>query len=163
MNELVILVVEDEPEVRAALLRDLEPLRPAARIVEAASVPDAHDALAEIVEDGDRLALVLADHLLPGETGVDLLVALAASPATAAGKRVLVTGQAGHADTIRAVNEADLDHYIAKPWSPDELVQVSIEALTDFVLEQRLDPLPYVQYLDAPRLLEAYAKRASDR
>lgn len=163
MNELVVLVVEDEPEVRDAVVRDLAPLAGAVRIESADDVADARAALADIAADGDRIALVLADHRLPGATGVDFLVELHRDPATDAARKVLVTGQADHADTIRAVNDAGLDHYIAKPWTPEELVAVSRAALTDYVLDTRIDPLPYVRHLDGPRLLEAYARRAGDR
>ena len=59
---------------------------------------------------------------------------------TRAARRVLVTGQAGHEDTIRAINEAELDHYVAKPWDPEEFRAVVREQLTDFVLT-KLDVL----------------------
>lgn len=163
MNRLAVLIVEDEPEVRAALVRDLESLAGTLRIETADDVDDAHAALAEIVADGDRLALVLADHRLPGTTGVDFLIELTGDPATAATHKVLVTGQADHADTIRAVNEAGLDRYIAKPWTREELVSVTIGAVTDYIIAERVDPLPYVRDLDGPRLLDAYGRRASDR
>ena len=76
---LAILVIEDEPEVREALERDLESFADTVRIEPAEDVADAREVLAEIAEDGDLLALVLADHRLPGETGVDFLVELAGS------------------------------------------------------------------------------------
>ncbi|MDY7100862.1 MAG: response regulator [Actinomycetota bacterium] len=163
MNELVVLVVEDEPEVRDAVVRDLAPLADAVRIEAADDVEDARAALADVTGDGDRVALVLADHRLPGATGVDFLVELHRDPATASARKVLVTGQADQSDTIRAVNDADLDHYIAKPWAAEDLVAVAKNALTDYVIEARIDPLPYVRSLDGPRLLEAYARRAGDR
>ncbi len=122
MNRLAVLIVEDEPEVRDALVRDLEPLADTLRIETADDVPDARAALSDIAADGDRLAFVLADHRLPGTTGVDFLVELSAEHATQATRKVLVTGQADHADTIRAVNDAGLDHYIAKPWNPSDLI-----------------------------------------
>jgi two-component system chemotaxis response regulator CheY len=31
-------------------------------------------------------------------------------------RKILLTGQANHADTIRAVNEAHIDNYFEKPW-----------------------------------------------
>ena len=76
---------------------------------------------------------------------------------------MLVTGQADHADTIRAVNDAGLDHYIAKPWDPSDLTSVTINAVTDYILAEGIDPLPYVRDLDGARLLDAYARRAADR
>ena len=163
MNRLAVLIVEDEPEVRDALARDLEPLSGTLRVETADDVDDGRAALREIVADGARLALVLADHRLPGTTGVDFLVELNADPDTAATRKVLVTGQADHADTIRAVNEAGLDHYIAKPWDPEQLMAVTVAAVTDYIIAEGIDPLPYVRDLDGPRLLEAYAQRASDR
>ena len=163
MNRLAVLIVEDEPEVRDALRRDLESLADTLRLETADSVDDARAALDDVAADGDQLALVLADHRLPGTTGVDFLVELNADPGSATTRKVLVTGQADHADTIRAVNEAGLDHYIAKPWDPADLVAVTVAAVTDYIIATGIDPLPYVRDLDGPRLLEAYANRAADR
>lgn len=159
MHELTVLVIEDEDDVRDALLRDLEPFADAIRIEAAASVADAREAVDEIDADGDVLGLVLADHRLPGESGVDYLVELESRDGGARIRKVLVTGQANQADTIRAVNDADLDHYIAKPWTASELHDVVRDELTSFVLSSDLELLPFVKILDGPRLLEAYAKR----
>ncbi len=161
MGDLVILVVEDEPEVRAAIVRDLEPLTAngAIRVDAAESVDDAEDALREAREADDQVGLLLADHRLPGRTGVDLLVTLHDDPASRPIRKVLITGQAGHDDTIRAINRAGLDRYIAKPWRPDDLRAVAVAQLTDFVLDAGLDPLPYLSVLDAARLLDADVTR----
>jgi two-component system chemotaxis response regulator CheY len=158
MSELVILVVEDEPEVRAAIVRDLAPLTSHIRIDEAESVDDALAALDEARELGDAVGLILADHRLPGRSGVDLLVSLHHDEATAAIRKVLITGQASHGDTIRAVNDAALDHYIAKPWAPEDLLATTIEQLTTYVIASGIDPLRYASVLDGPRLFEAYSK-----
>jgi two-component system, OmpR family, phosphate regulon response regulator PhoB len=150
---LTVLVLEDEPEVREALVRDLEPFAATVRIEAAQDVPDAWSVIDEVDREGDRLALVLADHRLPGTSGVDLLVALLDDARTAGARKVLVTGQADQQDTIRAVNEAGLDHYIAKPWDADELREVVRDQLTEHVLEHRLDPLPHLPALDTARAL----------
>ncbi len=163
MKRLAVLIVEDEAEVRDALRRDLESLAVTLRLETSDDVNDARAALDDIAADGDQLALVLADHRLPGTTGVDFLVELNSSPETASTRKVLVTGQADHADTIRAVNQADLDHYIAKPWDPADLVATVIGAVTDFIIAEGIDPLPFIRDLDGPRLLEAYRDRAADR
>lgn len=159
MGELLILVVEDEPEVRAAIVRDLAPIAGSIRIDEASDAEDAIAALAEATSAGDQVGLILADHRLPGRSGVDLLVSLHADPERRPIRKVLITGQAGHADTVRAINDAELDHYIAKPWDPDELMAISVRQLTDYIIDVGLDPLPYVNSLDGPRLVEAYAQR----
>ena len=150
---LAVLVLEDEPEVRGALVRDLAPLADAVRLEPAGDVEDARAALTEIAADGDVLAVVLADHRLPGTSGVDFLVELHAHGTTAEVRKVLVTGQADQDDTIRAVNEAGLVHYVAKPWDPQELIELTREQLTDFVLETGLDPLPHLRALEAERVM----------
>ncbi|WP_103062888.1 response regulator [Actinomyces qiguomingii] len=153
--KLAILVVEDEPEVRDAVVGDLSALADTLRIEPAEDADDAWEAVADIDDDGDLLALVLADHRMPGRTGVDMLVEMNDDSRTAAARKVLVTGQADQADTIRAVNEAGLDHYIAKPWDPVRLQQAVRDQLTDFVLEAGIDPLPHLRVLDRVRALEA--------
>jgi two-component system chemotaxis response regulator CheY len=159
VDDLLILVVEDEPEVRAEVVRDLS-FAATIRVEQADDVADARNAIDEITSAGDHLGLIVADHRLPGgESGVDLLVALEENPATRTTRTILLTGQAGHQDTIRAINDADLDHYFSKPWDPDELVSVGVRLLTDFVIEVGIDPLRYARDLDGPRLMEAFAKR----
>lgn len=159
MDELLILVVEDEPEVRGEVVRDLS-FAGTIRVEQADDVADARAALEEVERSGDRIGLIVADHRLPGfESGVDLLVSLEENPETRAIRTILLTGQAGHQDTIRAINDADLDHYFSKPWNPAELVEVATRLLTDYVIDAGIDPLRYVRELDGPRLMEAFAKR----
>ncbi|MFN2318655.1 MAG: response regulator [Dermatophilaceae bacterium] len=159
---LAVLILEDEPEVRDAVARDLDPFADVVRVEPAEDVPDARDVVAEIEGDGDVLALVLADHRLPGESGVDFLVELVGSSEHSTVRTVLVTGQAGHEDTIRAVNEAGLDHYIAKPWTAEELQGTVRHQLTEFVLTAGLDPLPHLRALEGARVMDA-VRRRSDR
>jgi CheY-like chemotaxis protein len=159
VDELLILVVEDEPEVRAEVVRDLESFAGTIRVEQADAVADARDAIDELERAGDHVGLIVADHRLPGgESGVDLLVSLKENPATRAIRTILLTGQAGHEDTIRAINDADLDYYFSKPWDPNELAAVAVRLLTDFVIDVGMDPLRYVRELDGPRLMAAFAK-----
>ncbi len=152
---LTILSLEDESDVREALERDLDMFWNKVRLEMADTVEDAWEALETIAADGDELALVLADHRLPGQTGVDFLVELARDDRFSAAKTVLVTGQADHEDTIRALNDAGLDHYIGKPWKAEEMVDVVRTQLTDYVLERGINPLPYLPVLDGVRVMEA--------
>ncbi len=152
--KLAILVLEDEPEVRDALMRDLATLMPTARIEPAEDVEDAWEVIREIQTDGDRLALALCDHRLPGTTGVDFLVDMAGHAPTVETRKVLVTGQADLDDTVRAINNAQLDHYIAKPWSAEELMSAARTQLTDYVEACGLSPIAYMKILDEQRALE---------
>lgn len=152
--KLAILVLEDEPEVRAALERDLLEFVPTVRIEPAEDVADAREVMEEIDEDGDVLALALCDHRMPGTTGVDFMVQMSQNAATAETRKVLVTGQADLEDTVRAVNQAHLDHFIAKPWQPEDLHEVVREQLTDYVIATGMNPLPHLEVLDQVRALD---------
>lgn len=162
MKQIVILCVEDEAEVRDAVLRDLTPFRSVLRVEAAENVEDARAVLAECKGEEDSVGLILCDHLMPGVRGVDFLVELQGNPDYAATRKVLITGQAGLEDTVRAVNEARLHHYIAKPWDAEELRKIVRDQLTTYVLETQEDVIPYVAVLDGPRLLEAVAARGHD-
>ncbi|MCH7228065.1 response regulator [Haloferula sp. A504] len=155
MNQIAILSIEDEPEVREAIRRDLRPFEKQFRIEVSEDISDAREAIAQIEQDGDRIGLVLADHRLPGETGVDFLTKLHADGSHYPVRKVLLTGQADQQDTIRAINEGGLHHYIAKPWEPETLVTIVRDELTEYVLRSEdIDAMPYVAILDGPRLLE---------
>lgn len=157
--QLAVLVLEDEPEVRDAIVRDLDPFGGTIRVEAAEDVTDAREVLGELQRDGDPLALVLADHRLPGTTGVDFLVELCLDDDHGRSRKVLVTGQADQQDTIRAVNEAGLDHYVTKPWDADELRTLVRHELTTYVLQQEIDPLPFLPGLDASRAMSALRDR----
>jgi two-component system chemotaxis response regulator CheY len=158
MNRLVILCIEDEDEVRDAVVRDLEDFEPAFVVEVAEDADDARQVVSDTIEAGDTVALVIADHRLPGMQGTDFLIELHSQPDTTSARKVLLTGQAGHEDTIRAINQANLHHYISKPWTGEELHSVVREQLTEFVLGEIDDVLPYVATLDGPKLLDRLAE-----
>ncbi|MDF7814043.1 response regulator [Hymenobacter sp. YC55] len=82
------------------------------------SGPEALKTLAELRTRVEPLALVLADQRMPEVEGVEMLTrALALFPEA---KRVLLTAYADTAVAIRAVNAAQLDYYLLKPWDPPE-------------------------------------------
>ena len=161
-QKIVILCVEDETEVREAMVRDLAPFADAFRIEAAEDVKDAEDVLQDCLDKNIQVGLVLCDHVMPGRTGVDFLVELHQQPETECIRKVLITGLAGQEDTIRAINDAKLDHYIEKPWSPDDFQAVVRHELTEFDLEEVDDLLPYVQSLDSARLSDAVSGRRAD-
>ena len=159
MTQIAILSIEDEPEVREAIRRDLRPFEGKFRIEAAEDIADAREAIRLIEDDGDEIGLILCDHRLPGTTGVDFLTEIHAQPERQSIRKVLVTGQAGHEDTIRAINDGGLHHYISKPWKSEILLEIVRAQLTEFVLESsEIDPMPYVAILDGPRLLDKISR-----
>jgi len=162
MKRIVIVCVEDEAEVREAVLRDLSPFKPLMRIEAAEDVEDAKAVLRECEVDEEPIGLILCDHLLPGTRGVDFLIELNNDPRYAATRKVLITGQAGLEDTIRAVNEAGLNHYIAKPWNVDDLQNVVRKELTEYVIQTEENLVPFIATLDGQRILEVIAASGHD-
>lgn len=161
MSKPLIVCVEDEREVLDALVRDLRPFTEAFQVEAAQTSDEAIRIIDRAEAAGDPVALVLADHIMPGMSGVDLLVQLTHRPGTISTRKVLVTAQAGQQDTIRAVNEAHLDYYIAKPWTKEQLQSVVRAQLTDFVIARADNLLPFIKTLNSPRLLEAIRARGA--
>jgi len=153
--KLAILCLEDEPAVLDAVVRDLAPFEELFLIEPVESVVEARRVISVLQEKGVPLALALCDHLLPGVSGTEFLVELNHSDATKATRKVLITAQAGLTDTIRAINDGNLNHFIAKPWQPGDLQKVVRDQLTSYLVATETNPLPYLALLDAQRLLEA--------
>jgi CheY-like chemotaxis protein len=157
-KQISILVVEDEPEVLDAIVRDISEFEETFPVEIADTAEEARELMKEILEEGGEIGLILCDHVLPGQNGVELMVDMQKDPATKKTRKVLITGQAGLDETVRAVNEADLKHYIAKPWKKKELVEITRKLLTDYVLEHLENPMAYMHILDSERIADEIRK-----
>ena len=119
MSRPVLLTVDDDPAVSRAVARDLRRrFGEDHRVVRAEDPQAALDALSELKERGEAVALLLVDHRMPGMTGVELLERAADLAPTA--KRVLLTAYADTEAAISAINDVGLDRYLLKPWDPPE-------------------------------------------
>lgn len=156
MKKLHILCIEDEPEVLDAILRDLEVFESSFSLQSAQDAKEAKELIDDMNPAQEAVALIFCDHILPGQRGIDLLTELHKQdlPQLQNTRKVLFTGQAGHDETIVAINEAGIHHYIAKPWDPTRLQETAKQLLTDYVIRQKLPPLPYMKVLDTRRLTE---------
>ncbi len=140
-NKPVILVVDDDAQVRAAVRRDMR-----ARydkeytIVAAASGEEAWATVSELKGRGAELAMILSDQRMPGMQGVDLLTK--AREIYEKSRRVLLTAYADVDAAVRALNEAQSDYYLYKPWHPPEerLYPVIDELLDDWQAERPAEP-----------------------
>ena len=115
----ILLSVDDDPAVGRALARDLRRrFGQRYRVVRAEDGPSALDALRELALRSEQVALLLADHRMPGMTGVDFLEQ--AMDIVPDARRVLLTAYADTDAALRAINDVDLDRYLLKPWDPPE-------------------------------------------
>ncbi len=154
-----MLCVDDEPEVLEAVERDLSPLENQFPLEIASSTSEAREVLKKIAEKGDELGIIFCDHVMPVETGVELLKSMEQDELWQKTRKVLLTGQASHEATIEAVNKGGLDHFVAKPWTQEELIYVAKEQLTEFIIRTDKDPMPYLASLDAAKLSAAVYRK----
>jgi thioredoxin reductase (NADPH) len=114
-----LLVVDDEPPVLRAVQRDLRGrFGEEYRVLRAGSGAEAEELMRELRRRGEALALVLADQRMPGMTGVELLES--ARVVFPKAKRALLTAYADTDAAIAAINRAQIDYYLQKPWDPPE-------------------------------------------
>ena len=119
MNKPVILVVDDDPQVLAAVRRDLRSrYRDSYAVLSASSGEEALDTVRELKARGDALAIVISDQRMPGIHGTEVLAQ--SRDIYPLARRVMLTAYSDVDAAIRAINVAHLDHYLSKPWDPPE-------------------------------------------
>ncbi|ADB49619.1 FAD-dependent oxidoreductase [Conexibacter woesei] len=115
----VILAVDDEPAVLAAVSRDLRRgFGERYRVMRTSSGPEALEVIGQVRARGEQVALLVADQRMPGMEGTDYLAR--ARELVPDAKRVLLTAYADTEAAIAAINEVALDYYLLKPWDPPE-------------------------------------------
>ncbi len=115
----VLLAVDDDPPVLAAVERDLrDRYAEHYQVMSAGSGDQALDLLRRLRLREDAVALLLVDQRMPGVTGTELLTASRELYPDA--RRVLLTAYADTDAAIRAINDAGVEYYLLKPWDPPE-------------------------------------------
>ncbi|EKO3407399.1 response regulator [Vibrio fluvialis] len=148
MEKLNIICVDDQREVLSAVLQDLEPLATWLNIEDCESAYEVLDLMDDLDAQGEHIALIISDHVMPGKTGVDLLTEVAEDSRFKGTKKVLLTGQATHTDTINAINAAGIDRYFEKPWNAKALVECVRSLVTEYVFERGMDYTEWHDHLD---------------
>jgi diguanylate cyclase (GGDEF)-like protein len=123
----VIVCVDDEEGVLRVLRAQLGArFGHECQIATARSGDEAVALFDELSREGEQIALVIADQIMPGMKGVELLeIVDRRFPTTT---KILLTGQAGLDAVIEAINRAHLNHYIGKPWDETGLL-LAVETL----------------------------------
>jgi thioredoxin reductase (NADPH) len=119
MSKPVLMVVDDDLQVLAAVRRDLRSrYRDTYTVVGASSGRDALAAVRELKSRGDALAMIISDQRMPGMLGGELLAK--SREVYPGARRVLLTAYSDIDAAIKAINEAHVDYYLSKPWDPPE-------------------------------------------
>jgi DNA-binding response OmpR family regulator len=111
---MTILVAEDDPDIAELIARYLRKAGWTPRLVAAGD-----EALASARQNPPDV--VILDVMLPGMSGLDVCHALRAGGPTAHLPIIMVTARAEETDRISGL-DLGADDYIAKPFSPAELV-----------------------------------------
>lgn len=150
----LILCVDDEREVLDAVIHDLALFRSHFELEAAESVDEARAVVEEWESDGNKLALILCDHIMPGTLGVDFLVELNRRATRCRQQRR--PGSKLEATVFEAVNRGGLHYYLAKPWKLETLQEAVREQLTDYLLaEDGENAFHYAPLLNQARLFAA--------
>jgi len=117
----VIVCIDDEEGVLRVLRAQLGArFGHECQIATARSGDEAVALFDELAREGEAVALVVADQIMPGMKGVELLeIVDHRMPATT---KILLTGQAGLDAVIEGINRAHLNLYISKPWDETALL-----------------------------------------
>ena len=133
MDSYRILLLDDDDFILAALRRELmnQPyIGHEGLEIEAFDSPAA--ALARAREQEGYFDVVIADNRMPEMSGVDFLKAFRKIQPDAV--RIILSGHADMQEMMRAINEAHIDFFIAKPWHEYELKSALWQALRDYDL-----------------------------
>ncbi len=123
-NQRLILVVDDEPSVRAMVLASIRVKASRYRVVEAGNGTDALTQAREHVPD-----LVLLDVALPDHDGFWVCRELKTDPRTSHIPVIMLTAMGLASDREHAL-QAGADGYIVKPFSPRALLEELDRRLT---------------------------------
>ncbi|MBI4662527.1 MAG: response regulator [Verrucomicrobia bacterium] len=110
-----ILVVDDDPMILSVLKEQLQPEGLEATFVDSAS--KALDALKR-----ENFSIVVADHEMPGMTGLELLAKVKETHPELV--RLMISGKLAVKDLLDAVHSGLIHRYITKPWLREELIVV---------------------------------------
>jgi len=154
-----ILCVDDQPEVLHSLRNDLELFSEAFGLFECESAAEGWELLEEIDAEGGGVGVIVCDHVMPEKSGVDFLGEVEEDARFVHTKKVLLTGLATHQDAIQAINRANLDCYIEKPWNPEELISSVRRLMTESIVQAGVEYESLMHVLDQQVIYRELRKR----
>lgn len=158
MNQKIIICVDDEKMIVRGLKAELKEAVGNDYIIEIAeNGEEALELIEELLEDKDKVILIISDHIMPGMKGDELLKQVhIISPKTI---KIMLTGQANVEAIANAINSAKLYRYITKPWQAEDLKLTVKQAINSYFQDQQLTE----QNAQLQRMNQELAKLNSDQ
>ncbi|HNJ36355.1 MAG TPA: response regulator [Leptospiraceae bacterium] len=140
MEKGFILCVDDEVSVLETLREQLRQHFGQTHDIEvASSAEEALSLISQIRDSGGLIEVIITDQVMPGIKGDHFLEEVQKQlPDTI---KILLTGHAGLASAIHAINKGGLNRYIEKPWNMDNLkddISQLIHRFREHVENQRM-------------------------
>lgn len=135
MAKPFILCVDDEKIILNSLNKQLT--RQFSDIYElefAESGKEGLEIIEELTEDGDSLAMVISDMLMPAMDGDEFLAKVHQSYPNP--MKILLTGQAELDSATNGINNAHLFRVIIKPWEEQDLLLTIEKGLQQYNLKE---------------------------
>jgi diguanylate cyclase (GGDEF)-like protein/PAS domain S-box-containing protein len=138
MTKPAIICVDDDATVLESLKIELKRILSDQCLIETAEDgEEALELLAQLKQESHDVALVMADYIMPGIRGDELLKQVhSLSPCTLT---IMVTGQADLQAVSNAVRHAKLYRYIAKPWNAEDLELTVVEAVHSYLQDRKIE------------------------
>src|SRR5688572_20119281 len=120
MQKSKLLLVDDEPNLTAALVRSIDRTQ-----FEIFTADSAQKGL--LILAGNDIDVVVSDERMPGMTGSEFLTEVRKRwPSTI---RMILSGQADLEAAVRAINEGEVYRFLLKPCHPTELQMTILQGL----------------------------------
>lgn len=137
-HKLAVICVDDELTILNSIQAELQRAFGSDCLIELAQdAQEAMEVIHELTQDNYQVAVVIADYIMPGLKGDELLIQIHAQNPQIL--KIMLTGQADVDAVGRVVNEAQLYRYLSKPWNKHDLVTTVREALRSFNQDLNLE------------------------
>lgn len=145
-RDQIVLIVDDEPDIRDSLQMLLESGLESIQVAVAEGGQAALDILQRRPVD-----LIITDYKMPGMNGLEFLGrAQRIAPKT---PRILVTAFPDLEIAIRAINEAGIENFFTKPFEPEQVLGV-VRALLQEQRAQAMRNTAFARSIDVLRKRE---------
>ena len=128
-NRFSILLVDDEDRTRKYFKKMLRGK------FEILTAPDARSAREILRQKHDRIAVLISDERMPGESGTELLKSTVREYPHIV--RIMTTAYSSVDHAVSAINSGNVYRYLLKPWDLDDLVDSLSKAMNKYQTQKK--------------------------